>query len=134
MTERLGDEARFGRKVKVLESGCHIWQGHRTHDGYGRFHVGGKDIYAHRFAYERMHGPIPAGMQCDHVCNVRCCVNPQHLQAVTALQNVTLARVRAGSASIYDWEQALDDGLAVEIEDFGPTGRRANRARARAEE
>lgn len=122
---------RFAAKVRVLESGCHIWQGSRTRGGYGQFRVGSDIVYAHRFAYEQAFGVIAPGLQCDHICNVTLCVNPLHLQLVTQAQNLMLARVRAGYGDIYLWEDALDAGLAVELEDLLPDGRRARRAAAR---
>ena len=75
---------RFNRFVMpVTESGCHLWVGSLT-GGYG--YIGdenGKKEEAHRFAYEQAKGPIPEGLQLDHLCRVRCCVNPDHLEPVT---------------------------------------------------
>jgi hypothetical protein len=48
--------------------------------------------YAHRVAYERMVGPVPDGLQLDHLCRNRMCVNPQHLEPVTAGENTRRAR------------------------------------------
>lgn len=77
------------------DSGCWEWTGALgSENGYGRFWVGGVDgtaTYAHRFAYERMVGPIPAGFVIDHLCRNRVCVNPSHLRACTQKEN-TLAR------------------------------------------
>lgn len=122
---------RFAAKVRVLDSGCHIWQGCRTRGGYGQFRLGDDVVYAHRFAYEQAFGAIAPDLQCDHICNVTLCVNPLHLQCVTQEQNLMLARVRAGYGDIYLWEDALDAGLAVELDDLLPDGPRARRAAAR---
>jgi hypothetical protein len=72
-------EELFSCRYVVAPSGCWIWQGALSTAGYGRF--GGKE-YAHRFSYVLHKGPIPAGTEVDHLCRVRRCCNPMHLQAV----------------------------------------------------
>ena len=69
-------------------SGCWLWVGHVNDNGYGLFHVNGRNVRAHRFAYEHYRGPIPEGLDLDHLCRVRCCVNPDHLEAVTRQVNL----------------------------------------------
>ena len=69
-------------------SGCMIWMGASRGNGYGAFWDGKKDVAAHRFAWERKHGPIPVGLVVDHLCRVRTCVNPAHLRVVTQRENV----------------------------------------------
>jgi hypothetical protein len=64
---------------------CWPWRG-RMRDGYGVY--GKPPVGAHRFAYELVVGPIPAGLVIDHQCNVRHCVNPAHLKAVTQRENI----------------------------------------------
>lgn len=56
--------------------------------GYGQFRVNHRPAYAHRYAYEHLVGPVPEGLELDHLCRVRRCVNPDHLQPVTHRQNV----------------------------------------------
>lgn len=91
----VSDEVRFWRKVdRTL--GCWLWDGYTNHDGYGRFKVqGGRNVMAHIFAYEAEVGKVPTGLELDHTCNVRHCVNPAHLEAVTHLENVRRAIERA---------------------------------------
>ena len=61
--------------------------------GYGLIADGrGGCALAHRVYYEKAKGPIPAGMQIDHLCRVPVCVNPDHLEAVTPAQNVQRGR------------------------------------------
>ena len=66
---------------------------------YGKFTVGGRMVYAHRFAYELWVGPIPDGLHLDHLCRVRHCVNPDHLEPVTHKENI-LRRVHFNSTKV----------------------------------
>lgn len=79
---------RFEAKVSPEpNSGCHLWIGFLDPNGYGRFHHHGGQL-AHRFAYQAKHGVIPSGLVLDHLCRVRCCVNPDHLEPVTNEENI----------------------------------------------
>lgn len=78
---------------KVDKSGeCWEWQAARSDAGYGKFGVilDGRrvTVYAHRWAYEDLVGLIPAGLQIDHLCRNRGCVNPAHLEPVTPQINL----------------------------------------------
>lgn len=75
---------QFFHNVEVIPNGCWLWWGRRTEDGYGIFGIPKR---AHRVAYELFIGPIPDGMQLDHLCRVRHCVNPAHLEVVTGKEN-----------------------------------------------
>lgn len=79
-------EKRSGRAWNGTE--CWEWRASCTPEGYGKFKVGGRDAYAHRFSYELARGPIPARLTVDHLCRCRRCVNPDHLEAVTARVNI----------------------------------------------
>lgn len=82
-----GTISRFWSKVD--RSGeCWLWRGSRFSTGYGHFTAGGVLLRAHRVAFELANGPIPEGLVLDHICNVRHCVNPAHLRAVTNRENV----------------------------------------------
>ena len=70
------------------QSGCWLWKGTITEHGYGTLVYRGKRSYAHRFSYEINKGPIPNGLEIDHICRNRSCVNPEHLEAVTHRTNV----------------------------------------------
>jgi len=78
---------RFFTKVEVGD--CWLWVG-ATDRGYGKFYPHRKTVRAHRWLYEQLVGPVPAGMDLDHLCRVRACVNPDHLEVVT--RSVNLAR------------------------------------------
>lgn len=71
----------------VTESGCWIWMGTTRH-GYGLFWLHGKNRYAHIISHLLFSGPIPDGLHIDHLCRVRCCVNPFHLEPVTIKTNL----------------------------------------------
>jgi len=60
----------------------------RDNGGYARVRVGVRTVKAHRYSYELAEGPIPAGLQLDHLCRVRECVQPAHLEPVTHRENV----------------------------------------------
>jgi hypothetical protein len=67
---------------------CILWKGCRDRDGYGAKWVDGKQVMVHRWAYEQAFGPVPSGMQIDHLwqidhlCRNRACHRPDHLEAV----------------------------------------------------
>jgi hypothetical protein len=80
---------RFVRKVDgPTDTGCWLWTGKRDTSGYGRFTVDGKSVAAHRWFYELIHGPVDSALDMDHLCRVRACVNPSHVEPVTRSENL----------------------------------------------
>lgn len=82
---------RFTAKVRIDEDGCHRWTGSVTNDGtqlgYGQFWDGTRVVLAHRWAFARLHGEVPGGVELDHLCRVTDCCNPEHLEIVTPQEN-----------------------------------------------
>lgn len=76
------------RYIPVTESGCWIWIGQDCSHGYGKLTHQGVTDYAHRISYILHKGDIPNGLVLDHLCRVRCCVNPEHIEVVTRGENV----------------------------------------------
>ena len=81
------DITRFFSKVKQTDN-CWIWISYIGRDGYGRFNINSTKIPAHRFSYELFKGDIPIGLELDHLCRNRACVNPEHLEPVTHQINI----------------------------------------------
>ncbi|WP_229662619.1 HNH endonuclease signature motif containing protein [Nocardioides phosphati] len=76
-------------KVVKDDNDCWLWQAKTGWQGYGLFWSGEqRTTVAHRWAWEQRNGPIPDGLQLDHLCRVRHCVNPDHLEPVTPRENV----------------------------------------------
>lgn len=80
---------RFFAKVIKTKTGCWLWNASRDSSGYGVFsgRPHGGSIRAHIWSYEHSRGPVPSGLQLDHLCRKRSCVNPDHLEAVTSREN-----------------------------------------------
>lgn len=82
--------AEFWNHVDKQANGCWLWTG-ATSNGYGKAGAGGRaggTRRAHRIVYESIHGPVPVGLDLDHLCRVRNCVNPAHLEPVTRQENL----------------------------------------------
>lgn len=80
-------QQRFWSRVTETPGGCWLWTGALCDSGYGRFRAGTL-VRTHRYAYELMVADIPDGLDLDHLCRRRACVNPYHLDPVTRGVNV----------------------------------------------
>lgn len=84
------DKDRFLSKVSIPApaSSCWLWEASEKGRGYGGFWLDGKNHVAHKVSYETWVGSVPEGLELDHVCRNRDCVNPLHLEPVTRSENI----------------------------------------------
>ena len=78
---------RLMKKIEVVGE-CWLWTAGKAPNGYGKCWLDGRTVGAHRAIYELLVGPIPEGLVIDHLCRVRHCVNPDHLEPVTQQENL----------------------------------------------
>ena len=104
---------------------CWLWEGTRSPNGYGSIQVGYTQL-AHRVAYELLIGPIPEGLTLDHLCRVRACVNPKHLEPVSVRENILRG---VGLAAMNVLKTHCPQGHTYDILNtyFYPDGKRACR-------
>lgn len=94
---RKTDLHRFVAKISVTPGGCWKWAGCKFKSGYGAFRVQPSTVYAHRYSYEVFVRGIPEGLQIDHLCRNRECVNPDHLEPVPLAENILRGFAAKGS-------------------------------------
>lgn len=70
-------------------TGCWLWDAAINRDGYGIVGIKGRSVEAHSALYKIVCGEVPPGLELDHKCRVRCCVNPDHLEPVTHHENMS---------------------------------------------
>lgn len=92
-----------GRYTVDSESGCWEWLGRRDREGRALMRTGGKTVGAYRVSYENVNGPIPEGLEADHLCGNPGCVNPAHIEAVTHGENL-----RRGRSAKLDWTKVRE--------------------------
>jgi hypothetical protein len=91
MAKRRSLSERLASKLVENDHGCLVFMGCRNSEGYGRITEGGhagRIVYAHRVAWELVHGPIPEGLLVLHTCDNPPCCNPAHLRVGTHLENI----------------------------------------------
>lgn len=133
-----------GMAVKVWQrisvdrsSGCWLWQGTLTASGYGFTEYGAvrRRTRAHRYVYELLSGSVPEGLELDHLCRVRHCVNPDHLEPVTHWENLLRSdnpfAVNARKTHCLRAHELAGDNLRIEPDGYR-TCRECERLRKRA--
>lgn len=100
---------RWVEEDRGFETPCHIWQLYIGKNGYGYDHDADfRTVLAHRHAFEQRHGPIPSDLVIDHLCRVRECVNPDHMEAVPQKVNVArgdLAEAARRDSKLTAWDR-----------------------------
>src|SRR5882762_10170598 len=82
-------ETGWRTMIVIQDDGCRRWDGSVTAAGYGSYTVGpAKTWVAHRYVYQEVKGEIPDGLDLDHLCRFKRCVNPDHLEPVTRSENL----------------------------------------------
>jgi HNH endonuclease len=85
-------EEKLLKRIEIAEDGCWLWTGATNESGYGYVWAGGRRWRAHRLAYSLFVSDLPEGMEIDHLCRNRGCVNPDHLEAVDHRTNCLRGR------------------------------------------
>lgn len=115
---------------RVLKSeGCWLWTGSKTSAGYGNLRWQGRHDYAHRVAYRLTIGAIPEGLVLDHLCRVRNCVRPDHLEPVRQAVNVARGIAPYGVRTQCKHGHDITDEANVYV---GPNGQKRCRVCAKA--
>lgn len=131
---------RWDKVAFLHPAGCWLWRGRPDRHGYGRIgwriEDGKKETGAHRVAYMRLIGEIPDGLTLDHLCRNKLCVNPLHMEPVTARENVRRGypgrRPRRGLGTVCKYGHMLTaENLYVTPAGYA-TCRECNRQRCRA--
>jgi len=102
------------------DTGCWNWNRYKTGLGYGVTSVNRKPRAAHRVYWERENGPVPEGLELDHLCRNPSCVNPAHLEAVTRAVNLQRGlKAKLNPAKVKEIRSRQDDSIDSLASEFG---------------
>lgn len=82
----------IARRIRIEDNGCWTWLGTLQNNGYASISYMGRSHVGHRLTYTLLVGQIPKGLEVDHLCRVRECVNPEHFEIVTHAENMRRIR------------------------------------------
>lgn len=85
---RLPKERFWAKVAEPNSNGCREWLGRCNRNGYGQFYVNGRMVSAYKWLWEQTNGPVPDGLELDHKCRNRACIEPSHLEPVTHQVNI----------------------------------------------
>ena len=102
----------LARCEPMNDNGCILWKGATYDNGYGLFNIEGKNWRTHRLAYTLANGDIPEGALIGHKCDVRLCCNPEHLEAITHIENMRQMAERGRAKKEY---KRVEHSLRVRI-------------------
>jgi hypothetical protein len=131
---------RIASHVALAETGCLIWTAALGRDGYARVRVIAstrvyKNVPVHRVVYEYVVGPIPEGMQIDHLCRNRACCRPEHLEPVTIRENLlrgeTHAAANAAKTHCANGHPFSGENLSIQVGRYQRVCKACKRAEAR---
>jgi hypothetical protein len=112
---------RYIEVASGFETPCWLWQLSKNRDGYGQVRTAAGMTLAHRVYYEGRHAPVPEGTELDHLCGVRACVKPDHLEPVTHAENCRRGRRAKLTAAQVDEIRSSPDPQRVVARRFGVT-------------
>lgn len=88
MANRPKSAARYVEEDRGHSTPCWVWLRATNGIGYGIDSIKGKNVTAHAKSYELKYGQVPEGLELDHLCRIKLCINPDHLEAVTHAENI----------------------------------------------
>lgn len=127
MALREPTQAYIAKRVEIDDAGCWNWKLAISTQGYGLCFRRDWRGLAHRFTYDRLVGSIPEGLQLDHLCRNTACVNPDHLEPVTASENLRRANDAREGRKYTVYQQS--NGLWCAAADIRPTRDQPERRR-----
>ena len=118
----VNNRKRFTARVKGKGNQCWMYKGPIHSTGYGVFYVEGARIYAHRYVMEYLFGSPPVGLETDHLCGIKACVNLFHLEYVPHAENIRRAAEKCINRNGKFWTTKLDIEDVLMIREMSETG------------